>query len=130
MFSYVDLVRIEIALEVGERFGVTIPDEETDGWRTLGDVARLVVQRAGAATTEREVFDWVRALIADGYGVAAALMPDEEVFGDYDRMTSWFMAPLPPSPPRPLVYEEAGRAPRRLGRTRHSSRRAHLVFVE
>jgi hypothetical protein len=25
VFSYVDLVRVEIALEVGERFGVAIP---------------------------------------------------------------------------------------------------------
>ena len=95
MFSYVDLVRAEIAIEVGEQFGVTIPEQETDRWRTLGDVARSVVQLAGEKTTEPEVLEWVHALIADGYGVEAALTPDEEVFGDYDRMTSWFAAPSP-----------------------------------
>ena len=91
MFSYVDLVRAEIAIEVGDQFGVTIPEGETDRWRTLGDVSRSVVRHAGGKTTEPDVFAWVRALIADGYGVAA-VTPDEGVFGDYDRMTSWFMA--------------------------------------
>ncbi len=93
MFSYVDLVRVEIALEVGERFGVTIPDEEADGWRSLGDIARSVAARTGGAATEAEVFGWVRGLIADGYGVPVELTPDEPVFADYDRMTGWFMAP-------------------------------------
>jgi hypothetical protein len=92
VFSYIDLVRAEIALEVGERFGVNIPDEETDGWRSLGDMARSVVARAGVAATEAEVFGWVRGLIADGYGVTAELTPAEEVFADYDRMTAWFAA--------------------------------------
>ena len=34
MFSYINLVRVEIALEVGERFNVTIQDEETEGWQS------------------------------------------------------------------------------------------------
>jgi hypothetical protein len=92
MFSYIDLVRAEIALEVGERFGVAIEDAETDAWRTLGDVARSVVGHAGGTATEAAVLGWVRKLIADGYGVSAELTPDEEVFGDHDRMTSWFGA--------------------------------------
>ncbi|MEZ6142223.1 MAG: acyl carrier protein [Zavarzinella sp.] len=92
MFSYVDLVRTEIALEVGEHFGIAIPKEETDGWRSLGDIARSVVARAGGAGTETEVFGWIRGLVADGYGVTAELTPDEPVLADYDRMTGWFMA--------------------------------------
>ncbi len=98
MFSHVDLVRIEIALEVGERFGVTISDEETDGWRTLGDVARSVVGHADGTATEPEVFDWVRTLIVEGYGdtEAANLTADSDVFSDYDRATAWFgSAPYP-----------------------------------
>lgn len=92
MFSYADLVRAEIALEVGDRFGVAIPDEEVEGWRSLGDVARSVVAQAGGAANEAEVFGWVRSLVADGYGVPAELTPDEAVFTDYDRMIGWFMA--------------------------------------
>ena len=92
MFSYVDLVRVEIAVEVENRFDVTIPEEVTVGWRTLGDVARAVVSQVGGSGSEVEVFDWLRNLIAEGYGVSAELTPDEEVFDDYDRMTSWFMA--------------------------------------
>lgn len=94
MFSYVDLVRVEIALELGERFGVTISDEETDGWQTLGDVARSVVVRADGTATESEVFEWVRTLIVEGYGdtEAAALTADSDVFSDYDRATAWFGA--------------------------------------
>jgi hypothetical protein len=68
MFSYVDLVRVEIAMEASEQFGVTIPDEETDGWRTLGDVAVCVVGRADGTATESEVFEWVRTFIVEGYG--------------------------------------------------------------
>jgi hypothetical protein len=60
VFSYIDLVRVEIALEVGDRFGVDIADEETDGWQSLGDIARAVVARARGAATEAEVFDWIR----------------------------------------------------------------------
>src|SRR5438105_1763126 len=59
VFSYIDLVRVEIAMEVGERFGVAIPDEETDRWRSLGDVARSVVARASGAASEAEIFGWV-----------------------------------------------------------------------
>ena len=80
MFSYVDLVRTEISLEVGKRFGVTIPEEETDGWRSLGDVARSVVGHACAKATEAEVFDWVRTLIVEGYGVSTELTPEGDVF--------------------------------------------------
>jgi hypothetical protein len=90
VFSYVDLVRVEIALEAEEQFGVTIPDEETDGWRTLADVALSVAGRAGGKATEAAVFDWLRTLIAEGYGVSAELTPEEDVFSDYDRMVAWF----------------------------------------
>lgn len=92
MFSYIDLVRGEIGLVVGEHFGIDFKDADTDEWRTLGDVARSVVQRVEGRVNEQEVFGWIAALIADGYGVTAALTPDEEVFSDYDRMTSWFFA--------------------------------------
>lgn len=98
MFSYVDLVRVEIALEIGERFGVTISDEEADGWQTLGDVARSVVSHADGVATESEVFDWVRTLIVEGYGdtEAASLTAESAVFSDYDRATAWFSsAPYP-----------------------------------
>jgi hypothetical protein len=44
-------------------------------------------------TFESEVFDWVRTLLAEGYGVSTDLTQDGDVFGDYDRMTAWFMAP-------------------------------------
>ena len=90
MFSYVDLVRVEIALEAEEQFGVTIPDEETDGWRTLGDAARSVAGRAGGAATEAEVFDWLRTLIAEGYGVA------EEDVGEVGLSYMTGPRPLPP----------------------------------
>jgi hypothetical protein len=92
-FSCIDLVRGEIALEVGERFGLEIPDEETDGWRTLGDAARSVVWRVGGKATEAQVFDWLRTLIAEGYGVSTELAPEDDVFGDHDRMTEWFGSP-------------------------------------
>jgi hypothetical protein len=39
LFSYIDLVRGEFILEFGERLEVAIADEETDAWRTLGDVS-------------------------------------------------------------------------------------------
>jgi hypothetical protein len=93
VFSYVDLVRGEIPLEVGERFGVTIPDEETDGWRTLSDVAQSVVERAGGTATEPEVIDRVRVLLAEGDSASAALKAEDEIFGDYDQAVAWFMAP-------------------------------------
>jgi hypothetical protein len=93
VFSYVDLVRVEIALEVEERFGVTIPDEETTGWQNLGDVARSVLEHDGGAATEAEVFDWVRTLIVEGYGVTKELTPECDVFGEYDTAVAWFMAP-------------------------------------
>jgi hypothetical protein len=96
VFSIIDLVRAEIALEAGERFGVYIPDEETDGWRSLGDIARAVVARASGATNEAEVVDWARVLIAEGYRVSTELPPEEPVFTDYDRMKGWFMAPPHP----------------------------------
>jgi hypothetical protein len=95
VFSYVDLVRGDIALALGERFGVTISDEETDGWQTLGDVARSVVSHADGAASESEVFDWVRTLIVEGYGdtEATKLKADCDVFSDYDRATAWFGSP-------------------------------------
>jgi hypothetical protein len=94
MFSYVDLVRVEIAMEIEERFGVTISDEQTDGWLTLGDVARAVVGRAGMTATEAEVVDWVRTLMVEGYGATelTQLTPEGDVFSDYDRATAWFSA--------------------------------------
>ena len=91
MFSYIDLVRMEIALNVGERFGVDV-SEESDGWRTLGDIARSVVGRAGGTATELEVICWVRTLIVEGYGVTTELTPEGDVFGNYDRATAWFFA--------------------------------------
>ena len=94
MFSYVDLVRAEIALDAEERFGITIPDEETDNWLVLGDVARTVAGRAGALATEAEIVDWVRTLLVECYG-ARELMevgPEVDVFSDYDRATAWFFA--------------------------------------
>jgi hypothetical protein len=93
LFSYIDLVRAEIAMEAGDRFSVHITDEETDGWRTLGDAARSVVRGTGGAVTEAQVFDWLRTLIAEGYGVSAELAPEDDLFGDYDRMTAWFARP-------------------------------------
>jgi hypothetical protein len=92
VFSYADLVRVEIALEVGEQFGVTVSDKEAGDWQTLGDVARSVVSHADGAATESEVFDWVRTLIVEGYGdtAAANLTADSAVFSDYDRATAWF----------------------------------------
>lgn len=98
MFSYADLVRTEIALEVGSWFRVTISDDEMGGWQTLGDVARSVVIHNNMAATELEVFDWIRTLIMEGYGdtEAAKLGAETAVFSDYDRATTWFnSAPYP-----------------------------------
>ena len=98
MFSYVDLVRVEIAMEVERQFNVTISESETDDWLTLGDVARSVVGHAPGGVTEAGIFDWVRTLIVEGYGdtEAANLTADSEVFSDYDRATTWFSsAPYP-----------------------------------
>ena len=92
MFSYVDLVRLEIALDAERRFGVTIADEETGGWLTLGDVARLVAGRTGGRVAEAEVFDYVRTLMTEAYGVSIELTPEGDVFEDYDRVTGWFFA--------------------------------------
>jgi hypothetical protein len=47
---------------------------------------------------ESEVFEWVRALIVEGYGdtEAAKLTPESLAFSDYDRATTWFTsAPYP-----------------------------------
>lgn len=92
MFSYVDLVRVEIAMDAEERFDITISEEETDDWRTLGDVARIVAGRTGGKTAEAEVFDWLRTLMTESYGVVMELTPEGDVFGDYDRVTAWFFA--------------------------------------
>jgi hypothetical protein len=92
VFSYVDLVRAEIGIEAEVYFGLTIPEAEWDGWRTLGDVARSVSRRA-AGTSEAEVFAWLCVLIAEGYGVSAPTSPDAEVFGDADRAAAWFSRP-------------------------------------
>jgi len=97
LFSYIDLVRGEIAFEVEVRFGIVISDEDTDRWRTLGDVARLVVGRAAGVVTEAEVVDWVRVLISEGYGSTTAWTAEDEVFGNYDQVIAWFMAPPYPS---------------------------------
>src|SRR5262245_34956847 len=93
MFSYVDLVRAEIACEIEERFGGNIPDLIQDRWWTLGDAARSVVGCASSPVSELEALDWIRTLIADGYGVLSELAQEEPVFRDYDRVTDWFMAP-------------------------------------
>ncbi len=90
MFSYVDLVRVEIALDAEAQFGVSISDEETDDWHTLGDIARMIVDRNSGKATEAEVFDWLRTLMAETYGVSMELTPDGNVFGDYDQVTGWF----------------------------------------
>jgi hypothetical protein len=98
MFSYVDLVRVEISLELMQQYRGAIPDEEMNGWLTLGDVARSVVGCVGGTMTESEVFDWVRTLMVEGYGATelAEISPDGDVFGDYDRATAWFgAAPYP-----------------------------------
>ncbi len=93
MFSYVDLVQTEIALEVEERYEVTFTDEEIVGWQTLGDISLAVVAKSTIPTTETEVFGWVRDLILEGYGIKDELTPEEPVFADYDRMVRWFMTP-------------------------------------
>lgn len=92
MFSYVDLVRVEIAMEAETHFNITIPEAEMDRWRTLGDVARSVVSRSEVPATEPFVFEWVRKLIVEGYGDTEAekLTADSDAFGDYDRATTWF----------------------------------------
>ena len=92
MFSYVDLVRVEIAMDAEERFDITIPEEETDGWQTFGDLARSVAGHANGRVTEAEAFDWVCTLMTKVYGVSMELTPDDDVFGNYDRVTGWFFA--------------------------------------
>ena len=95
MFSYVDLIRLEIATEAETQFNVTISDQVTAGWRTLGDVARSIVGHSGATATEAEVFNWIRTLLVEGYGATevADLTADGDVFSDYDRAHAWFSAP-------------------------------------
>lgn len=92
MFSYIDLVRSETALDAGLRFDITISDEETDHWRTLGDLARTVAKHSGGRVTESEAFDWARKHMAEVYGASAEVTEDSDVFGDYDRVTKWFFA--------------------------------------
>lgn len=103
MFSYVSLVRMEIALEAEKQFAVTISDAEIDEWLTLGDLARSIVGHAGNSVTEAEAVNWVRTLIVEGYGdsEAVSLTADDEVFSDYERATAWFHAP-----PYPRHLEE------------------------
>ena len=99
MFSYVDLVRAEIAVEVGNRFSVTIPDGETDDWRTLKDVARSVIDLSNDNAIEREVVQWVQTLLVEGYDVPKEILTaDADIFGDADQAASWFSAaPYPHS---------------------------------
>ena len=92
MFSYVDLVRAEIAMDAEERFAVTIPDEDRDGWRTLSDVVQSVVRHASGTAAERDVFNWVRTLMVEAYKVTMELTRESDVFSDYDRATAWFFA--------------------------------------
>jgi hypothetical protein len=92
VFSYVDLVRVEIAMDVEERFDITIPDDEAVGWQTLGDVARSVAVRGGGRKAEKNAFDWARKLMKEAYGVSMELTPECDVFSDYDQVTAWFAA--------------------------------------
>jgi hypothetical protein len=92
VFSYVDLVRVEIAMDAEERFGVTITDAETDDWQTLGDIARLVAGRSGGRAPEAEVFDWVSTLMREAYGATIDLTPEGDVFADYEQVIEWFMS--------------------------------------
>jgi hypothetical protein len=94
MFSYVDLVRVQISLKAEERFAATIPDEEIDNWVTLGDVARSVAERADTMVTESDVINWVRTLLVEGCGAEelAQVGPESDIFSDYDRATSWFFS--------------------------------------
>jgi hypothetical protein len=113
VFSYADLVRTEVALEAEEEFGVTITDEELGGWRSLGDAARSVAGRAAGTVTEEAVFDWLRTLIEEGYGVSAELTPEEEMFSDYDRMIGWFFSsPYPHHLGGRLYARNKGKHPR------------------
>lgn len=36
---------VELMMELEEEFGIEIPDEDVDGWRTAGDVLAYVRQR-------------------------------------------------------------------------------------
>ena len=94
MFSYVDLVRVQISLMAEERFAATIPDEVIDNWVTLGDVARSVAERADTMVVESDVVDWVRTLLVEQCGAAelAQAGPEFDIFSDYDRATSWFFS--------------------------------------
>ena len=40
------LDRVELAMALGDRFGVEVPDNEVWEWRTPADAARWVAQRA------------------------------------------------------------------------------------
>jgi hypothetical protein len=92
VFSYRDLVRVEIAMDAEERFGVTIADAEADSWPTLGDLSRLVAGRSGGRATEAEVFDWVSTLMREAYGATIDLTPEGDVFADYEEVIGWFMS--------------------------------------
>ena len=135
MFSYVDLVRVEIALAAEERFGAAISDEETDGWLTLGDVARSIVGHAGTTVTESAVVEWVRSLLLEGCGATelAELGPEGDIFSDYDRATTWFFmlgqnGPAgTPAQPRATPYYCAYNAPSDL-RTIPSAWRTDTVL--
>jgi len=45
------LDRIEISIEIEDEFEIVIPDEVTDGFRTISDIVKAVEARTGTAQT-------------------------------------------------------------------------------
>ncbi len=103
MGTRADLETLEIVCMVEERFGVTIPDVDVPGWRTVGDIHRSIVARSATPRLGHREWARLQLLLAEGYGVPAELVTaDAELFGDPLRLDErgpprW---PVPDSEPR------------------------------
>ena len=90
--SGADIVRVKIALALWDLHTVGVPDEDMDGWETVGDVVRSVVAHAERQPwepplTEAEGLPLVRQLIADEWDVPLEqVTPEAPLFRDPLRL--------------------------------------------
>ena len=83
------LIRLEIALKVEDRFGITIP-EDLD-WQTVRDIHHSLVAALAASSPgpvdAATAWAWLRDFLAEQYGVPAGqVVPNAELFGHRLRL--------------------------------------------
>jgi hypothetical protein len=82
-----DLETLETVCVVEDRFGVTIPDADLPGWRTVGDIHRSILGHSAMPRDGRREWARLQRLLSEGYGVPAELVTaGAEPFGDPLRL--------------------------------------------